>query len=170
MVPCGGNRGFRARRSSCVRANFFHRRPVSLAIRSRPGALKAGCLTIARVRYPARWSRSSGGQRLRQRPTATADTRLRELPYGPYILSVHSRGYYKSRGRTVQLTTAKISIPEIQLSRETAQKVPVVESVPVAVAPAVQTRLAGFSLDAVFAAGTRGGPGAAADSGWPWWR
>ena len=25
---------------------------------------------------------------------------LRELPYGPYILSVHSRGYFKSRGRT----------------------------------------------------------------------
>ena len=55
------------------------------------------------------------------RTTAAATTdrdgryTLRELPYGPYILSVHSRGYFKSRGRTVQLTSAKISIPEIQL-------------------------------------------------------
>ena len=67
------------------------------------------------------------------RATAAATTdrngryTLRELPYGPYILSVHSRGYYKSRGRTVQLTTAKVSIPEIQLARAAGQKTPAVD-------------------------------------------
>ena len=51
------------------------------------------------------------------RTTAAASTdrdgryTLRELPYGPYILSAHSRGYFRSRGRTVQLTSAKVSIP-----------------------------------------------------------
>ena len=65
------------------------------------------------------------------RTTAAATTdrdgryTLRELPYGPYILSVHSRGYFKSRGRTVQLTTSKVSIPEIQLAAGRARKVPV---------------------------------------------
>ncbi len=49
---------------------------------------------------------------------------LRELPYGPYILSVHSRGYYRSRGRTVQLTSTMVSIPEIQLARASAPKTP----------------------------------------------
>ena len=68
------------------------------------------------------------------RTTAAATTdrdgryTLRELPYGPYILSVHSRGYFKSRGRTVQLTTSKISIPEIQLQRASAEKAPVASS------------------------------------------
>ena len=33
---------------------------------------------------------------------------LRELPFGPYILSVHSRGYFTSRGRTLQLTTTRV--------------------------------------------------------------
>ena len=66
------------------------------------------------------------------RTTAAATTdrdgryTLRELPYGPYILSVHSRGYFKSRGRTVQLTTSKVSIPEIQLQLASARKAPVV--------------------------------------------
>jgi hypothetical protein len=71
---------------------------------------------------------------------------LRELPYGPYILSVHSRGYFKSRGRTVQLTTSKVSIPEIQLSR--ARKTPVLTPAPTADASAPQmTQLAGFGLE-----------------------
>jgi hypothetical protein len=88
------------------------------------------------------------------RTTAAATTdrdgrySLRALPYGPYILSVHSRGYFKSRGRTVQLTTAKVSIPEIQLAR--ARKVPVASAQPVvAESTTVQaTQLAGFGLDA----------------------
>jgi Carboxypeptidase regulatory-like domain len=89
------------------------------------------------------------------RTTAAATTdrngryALRELPYGPYILSVHSRGYYRSPGRTIKLTTTKVSIPEIQLARATGQKVPVIDSVPVAVSPVAQTtQLAGFTLDA----------------------
>ena len=62
------------------------------------------------------------------RTTAAATTdrdgrySLRELPFGPYILSVHSRGYWKSRGRTIQLTTAKFSVPEIQLQLASARK------------------------------------------------
>ena len=65
------------------------------------------------------------------RTTAAATTdrdgryTLRDLPFGPYILSVHSRGYFKSRGRTVQLTRTKISIPEIQLQLASARKTPV---------------------------------------------
>ena len=47
---------------------------------------------------------------------------LRELPYGPYILSVHSRGYFKSRGRTIQLTASKVSVPEIQIQLATRQE------------------------------------------------
>jgi hypothetical protein len=85
------------------------------------------------------------------RTTAAATTdregryTLRDLPYGPYILSVHSRGYFKSRGRTVQLTTAKISIPEIQLQLASARKTPVAMADPVAEATVVQTtQLAGF--------------------------
>src|SRR3954470_5932781 len=42
---------------------------------------------------------------------------LKELPYGPYVLSVHSRGYWQSRGRTVQLTSSNITAPSIQLAR-----------------------------------------------------
>ncbi len=85
------------------------------------------------------------------RATAAASTdregryTLRELPFGPYILSVHSRGYFKSRGRTVQLTTSKVSLPEIQLSR--ARKTPVL-MLPAAVAPAAPvTQLAGFGVE-----------------------
>jgi hypothetical protein len=70
-----------------------------------------------------RWYRWSAERPPPHRPIATAGYSLRELPFGPYILSVHSRGYFKSRGRTVQLTTSKISIPEIQLAR--ARKTPV---------------------------------------------
>src|SRR5918999_711249 len=84
------------------------------------------------------------------RTTAAATTdrdgryALRELPYGPYVLSVHSRGYFKSRGRTVQLTTGTVAVPEIQIAR--ARKTP--ESpAPVAealVAPPPDTQLAAF--------------------------
>jgi len=90
------------------------------------------------------------------RATAAASTdrngrySMRAFPYGPYILSVHSRGFFKSRGRTVQITTSKVSIPEIQLAR--ARKTPVlmpasVPSEPVEAAPPL-TQLAGFGLDA----------------------
>jgi hypothetical protein len=73
---------------------------------------------------------------------------LRELPYGPYILSVHSRGFFKSPGRTVQLTTSKVSIPEIQLQTARAEKAPVALTEPVADASAQVTQLAGFGLAA----------------------
>ena len=73
---------------------------------------------------------------------------LRELPYGPYILSVHSRGFFKSPGRTVQLTTSKVSIPEIQLQTARAEKAPVALTEPVADASAQVTQLAGFGLTA----------------------
>jgi hypothetical protein len=89
------------------------------------------------------------------RTTAAASTgrdgryTLRELPYGPYILSVHSRGYFKSRGRTVQLTTSKISIPEIQLRLASAGKIPVAADEPVADTETLQVaQLAGFGMDA----------------------
>jgi hypothetical protein len=74
---------------------------------------------------------------------------LRELPYGPYILSVHSRGYFKSRGRTVHLTKATASVPEIRLARTGASKSPAIPAEPAGVpAAAPTTQLAGFSLDA----------------------
>ena len=77
---------------------------------------------------------------------------LRELPYGPYILSVHSRGFFKSRGRTIQLTTSTISIPEIQLQAARDEKAPVAFTDPLADASVVQvTQLAGFGLDGVSA-------------------
>ena len=94
------------------------------------------------------------------RTTAAATTdrdgryTLRELPYGPYILSVHSRGYFKSRGRTVQLTTSKVSIPEIQLAR--AEKMGSAPRAGMGVRPqdtavpeplAMPTQLAGFGLE-----------------------
>jgi hypothetical protein len=73
---------------------------------------------------------------------------LRELPYGPYILSVHSRGFFKSRGRTVQLTTSTVSIPEIQLQTAHPEKARRFDRT-VADASAVQvTQLAGFGLAA----------------------
>lgn len=87
------------------------------------------------------------------RTTAAATTdrqgryTLRELPYGPYILSVHSRGYVRSGGRTVQLTTARITIPEIQMARASAVRTPIASmAVPVLPVPPT-TQLAGFSLD-----------------------
>src|SRR4051812_24448307 len=55
------------------------------------------------------------------RTTAAATTdrdghyALNGLPYGPYVLTVHSRGYWQSRGRTVQLTVSKISAPAVLL-------------------------------------------------------
>jgi hypothetical protein len=90
------------------------------------------------------------------RTTAAATTdrdgryALSELPYGPYILSVHSRGYFKSPGRTVQLTTSKVSIPEIQLQLAGAtRKAPVSTVEPVADAATVLvTQLAGFGVEA----------------------
>ena len=98
------------------------------------------------------------------RTTAAATTdrngryTLRALPYGPYILSVHSRGYFRSRGRTVQLTTSKVSIPEIQLAR--AAKTPAAAAEPAVAATTVQaTQLAGFGLDA-----SQGSPDAAAET------
>jgi len=87
------------------------------------------------------------------RTTAAATTdrdgryTLRELPYGPYILSVHSRGYFKSRGRTVQLTSSKIWIPEIQLQLARKAVGAVIEPVADATTPQV-TQLAGFGLQA----------------------
>jgi hypothetical protein len=84
------------------------------------------------------------------RTTAAATTdregryTLRELPYGPYILSVHSRGYFKSRGRTVQITASKVAIPEIQLAR--ARKDAGLTPASVETAPP-QTQLAGFGVE-----------------------
>jgi hypothetical protein len=85
------------------------------------------------------------------RTTAAATTdregryTLRELPYGPYILSVHSRGYFKSRGRTVRITASKVSIPEIQLAK--ARKDAVVTPAAVESAPPQVTQLAGFGVE-----------------------
>ena len=88
------------------------------------------------------------------RTTAAATTdrdgryTLRALPFGPYILSVHSRGYYRSRGRTIQLTSAMASLGEIQLARAKAPTTPAADARPVpAPALAATTQLAGFSLD-----------------------
>jgi hypothetical protein len=78
------------------------------------------------------------------RTTAAATTdrdghySLKELPYGPYVLSVHSRGYWQSRGRTVQLTAAKFSAPTIQLARSAEKAAFVMPPAP------VTTQLAGF--------------------------
>ncbi len=83
------------------------------------------------------------------RTTAAATTdregryTLSELPFGPYILSVHSRGYFKSRGRTIQLTTEKFAVPEIQIAR--SSKTPVIQAAPAPEASSPQlTQLAGF--------------------------
>ncbi len=88
------------------------------------------------------------------RATAVATTdregrfALRDLPFGPYVLSVHSRGYWQSRGRTIQLTNKKLSVPEIQLARVTADGTPAVTAAAApqtaSVAPA---QLAGFGID-----------------------
>jgi hypothetical protein len=93
------------------------------------------------------------------RTTAAASTdrdgrySLRELPFGPYILSVHSRGYFKPRGRTVQLTAPKISIPEIQLAR--ARKTPVLMPAVVEEAEPPTTQLAGLGGEIVQPASDR---------------
>lgn len=86
------------------------------------------------------------------RATAVATTdsdgrySLKDLPFGPYVLSAHSRGYWQSRGRPVHLTASRISAPEIQLTRVGPEKVPVVPgaAVPVAAAAPAATELAGF--------------------------
>ncbi len=109
------------------------------------------------------------------RTTAAASTdregryTLRELPFGPYILSVHSRGYFKSRGRTVQLTTPKVSVPEIQLAR--ARKTPVLTPAPEASAPV--TQLAGFGVEPAAAAAPKPAAedaGEASENGETAWR
>lgn len=87
------------------------------------------------------------------RTTAAATTdregkyMLRELPYGPYILSVHSRGYFKSRGRTIQLTSTKTSIPEIRLQLARDKNTPVAAAPVAEATPAQATQLAGFGLE-----------------------
>jgi hypothetical protein len=89
------------------------------------------------------------------RTTAAATTdndgryALRELPFGPYVLSVHSRGYFKSRGRTVQLTSGTVAVPEIQIARArktAAAAVPPIAEVEPTPAPA--TQLAAFGAAA----------------------
>jgi hypothetical protein len=75
------------------------------------------------------------------RTTAAATTdrdghyALKELPFGPYVLTVHSHGYWQSHARTVQLTAASFSAPAIRLARA-------VEKNP-AIIP-VTTQFAGF--------------------------
>src|SRR4051812_34307106 len=68
---------------------------------------------------------------------------LTELPFGPYVLSVHSRGYWQSHARTIQLTSATVSVPLVQLAR-VADK----PAAPIATKPPVPsvttTQLAGF--------------------------
>lgn len=62
------------------------------------------------------------------------------------MLSVHSRGYWQPRGRAVQLTTSRISAPDIQLTRVGPEKTPVAPgaAAPVAAAAPAATELAGF--------------------------
>jgi hypothetical protein len=61
------------------------------------------------------------------RTTAVATTdrdgryAFRNLPPGTYVLTVHSRGYWKSRGRTVHLTARRTALPEIQLVRASTE-------------------------------------------------
>jgi hypothetical protein len=70
---------------------------------------------------------------------------LRELPFGPYVLSVHSRGYWQSHGRTVQLTAATVTAPLVQLSKAVSDKaVPAPHAVSTPAVTAVNTQLAGF--------------------------
>ena len=109
------------------------------------------------------------------RTTAAATTdrdgryALRELPYGPYILSVHSRGYFKSRGRTVQLITSKVSIPEIQLQLAGERHVPLpAAATGAAVVPA--TQFAGFGLDAAPSVPVSVDPEEPSESGETAWR
>ena len=104
------------------------------------------------------------------RATAVATTdregryTLRELPFGPYVLSVHSRGYWQSRGRTVQLTNQKLSVPEIQLAKVGAERAAALPaSTPPKATAAPQTQLAGFGVE-LTAADTSQAP-AAPDAG-----
>src|SRR5436190_15632962 len=70
---------------------------------------------------------------------------LKELPYGPYVLSVHSRGFWQSKGRTVQLTASKVSPPVILLARAAGDKIPASTPATAASEPAaITTQLAGF--------------------------
>jgi hypothetical protein len=74
---------------------------------------------------------------------------LRDLPYGPYILSVHSRGYWQSRGRTIQLTASTKAVPQIELTPASMAKgrtTPSLAAVPSQPSPA--TQFAGFGLTA----------------------
>ena len=100
------------------------------------------------------------------RTTAAATTdrdgryTLRALPFGPYILSVHSRGYFRSRGRTIQLTSPKVSLPEIQLARASGEKA-VTPVAAVAAGPDVRpAQLAGFGIGT----GARAVPTSGADA------
>ena len=146
MDPCGGNRDVRAWRSSCVRAGSGQGNPLQPQ-RFPAGSIEGRVLDDSNT--PVVGAMVSVVGRTTAAATTDRDGRytLRELPYGPYILSVHSRGYFKSRGRTVQLTTSKVSVPEIQLQLASARKVPVSVVEPVAEATTVQaTQLAGFGL------------------------
>jgi hypothetical protein len=60
---------------------------------------------------------------------------LRDLPFGPYLLSAHQRGYRSVQGRTVQLTAEQVSVSAIELPR-VASKTPAEP----------ETQLAGFDL------------------------
>jgi hypothetical protein len=68
---------------------------------------------------------------------------LKDLPYGPYVLSVHSRGYWQSR-RTVQLTAAKMTAPAVQLARAAGEKNRVTPSAAAVEPVSITTQLAGF--------------------------
>jgi hypothetical protein len=63
------------------------------------------------------------------RATAAATTdrdgryALKDLPYGPYVLTVHARGYWQPRARTVQLTSESVVAPALKLTQAAAQKV-----------------------------------------------
>src|SRR5262249_9069929 len=98
------------------------------------------------------------------RTTAVATTNregrysLRDLPFGPYVPRVHSRGCWQARGRTIQLTSAAVSVPEIQLSRVTdKEKLPS----PQAVAQPVLTAAFG-GLDSLTSPASAGAGDAAA--------
>ncbi len=109
MDPCGGNRAVRAWRQ------LRTRRPLKTA-RSSRHAFPAGSIE-GRVLDDNQTPVVGAMVSVVGRTTAAASTdregryTLRELPFGPYILSVHSRGYFKSRGRTVQLTASKVFLP-----------------------------------------------------------
>ena len=100
---------------SCVRAGPRQANAAPTAARFPAGSIEGRVLDDGNT--PSSGAMVSVVGRTTAAATTDRDGRytLRELPYGPYILSVHSRGYFKSRGRTVQLTTSKVSIPEIQL-------------------------------------------------------